>query len=111
FRVAQRNLMPFARAAAVFVAGACGEESAEHTVLGVKNRKMLIRNHLEFVGTDRAREIGDLRGVEIMCRRESLNTDIEKGSRCESIRSIQTEMTDARRRRPAGIRERAQQPA
>src|SRR6185503_14944344 len=58
---------------------------------------MMVRNHLEFVRSDSAGKVCNLRRVQIVCRCQSFNSEIEERSRSECIRRIQTEVANEHR--------------
>src|SRR5678815_845427 len=58
---------------------------------------MMVRNHLEFVRSDSAGKVCNLRRVKIVSRCQSFNSEIEERARSECIRRIQTEVANEHR--------------
>ena len=84
----------FAWPAAIAIAGSGGKKAAEHAVLGVKDGQMLIGDRFEFVAPDQPGERGDLRGIQIVGRREAREAERKIRFGAQRIRGIETEIAD-----------------
>ena len=68
----------FARASAIAIACTGGEEAAEDAVLGVEDGQMMECDGLEAASPPMAREIGDLRGVQVVSGGETGDSESEQ---------------------------------
>jgi hypothetical protein len=78
FGVLKRDAVFFARSSAIAIAGSGGEEAAEDAVLGVKHRQVLVGDGLDPLAAHLARQVGHLRGVQIVSGSEMLKTEREE---------------------------------
>src|SRR5258706_16203277 len=67
-RILQGDSVLFTRTPAIAVTCAGRQEPAEHTVLGMEDGQVLIRNHLDPAGACLPREVGNLGGIQVMGR-------------------------------------------
>ena len=66
-------------------------------MFGVEDGQVLVGDHFEPSGADRARQLGHLRGVEIVGGREALQAQLQKGVGREHVGGVEAEVADQRR--------------
>ena len=92
--VAQGDAVLLAGAAAIAIAGAGGKEAAEDAVLGVEDGQMLVGDGFDPACARAARQLGDLRGVQIVRRREALEAELEKLRGGDGVGGVEAEIAD-----------------
>src|SRR5262249_9793002 len=75
--IPQLHAVLFAWASAILIAGPCREEPAEHAMLGMKHRQMLVGDRFYPLAASRSRQFRDLRSVQVMRWSESGNSSGE----------------------------------
>ncbi len=93
--IPQLHAMLLTRPAAILVACSARQKSAEHAMLRMEHRQVLIRDGLDILRARIARQIRDLRRIQIVRRREPRD-QLQILRRRQRIRRIQTEIADQR---------------
>jgi hypothetical protein len=97
--VAKCHAVPLARAAAIAVARAGRKEAAKDAVLRVEHGQMLIRYGLDSIRPGAARQVGHLRGVEVVGRGQHIQTEFQQFGGCQDVCRVEAEISDQRRMR------------
>lgn len=84
--------MLFAGAAAIKIAGACGEEAAEDAMLGVEDGQVLVGDELDASGIGGAGDLDDLFRVAIVSGRETLEAHVEQEARGDGVGGVEAEI-------------------
>ena len=90
--VSQCDGVCFARMTAVGVIGAARKEAAEDAMLGVKDRQVVVCDHLERSRIDPRGEIRNLLRIQVMRRRKFLETHAEEVLGGDTVRGIEREI-------------------
>jgi len=90
------NDMGFAGPPAVFVGGAFAEEHAEHTVLHMKHRHVLVEGQFEPIRRRAAQQVEGLSDIEIVGNRESVESGmLHEQAGSDRVGDVEREVADA----------------
>ena len=94
--VAQAHVMRVARAAAVAIILAAGKKRAEHAMLHVKHRHVLMNGDLEPFRRRGGQQRVELHDIQIVAGGDAFEAEmIFKIVRCDAIRDVQRKIADA----------------
>ena len=97
YNAMQRQAMLLAWPAAIAVAGTARKKPAEHAMLGVEHRQMMVGDYLDPLRTRSSRQVRHLRGVQIVGRRDTGQAHAKKQVGRHRTGDVQAEIADQRR--------------